>query len=142
MSFAAKKRVIAVGLVVFALWPLLHRVLVLRYDVSPWRFFGWAMYCQPKFVPEVEMFVRRGAERVPLIEPSELQRSRRDYVRRREMWGGFLAPDNLGREALRAAGDADAVEIMVRRLAIDPATSLLAAREQTYTYPSAPPGSG
>ena len=142
MSVAAKKRVIAVGLIAFALWPLGHRVLVLRYDVSPWRFFGWAMYCQPKFTPEVEIYVRRGVERVPLIEPSELQRSRRDYVRRREMWGGLLAPDDLGREALRAAGDADEVEIIVRRLVIDPATSRLAAREETYTYPTAPPTSG
>ena len=146
MNVAAKRRVIAAGLVVFALWPLVHRVLVLRYDISPWRFFGWAMYCQPKFAPEVAIYVRRGAERIPLIEaagePSELQRRRRDYVRRREMWGGLLAPDNLGREALRAAGDADVVEIIVRRLVIEPATSRLTAREETYTYPAAPPSSG
>lgn len=133
---------IAVGLVVFALWPLVHRLLVLRYDISPWRFFGWAMYCQPKFAPEVEIYVRRGAERVSLSEPSELRRSLRDYVRRREMWGGLLAPDDLGREALRTAGDADEVEIVVRRLVIDPATSRLAAREERYTYPTTRPTSG
>jgi hypothetical protein len=87
------------------------------------------MYCQPKFAPEAEIYVPRGAERAPLSEaagePSELQRRRRDYVRRREMWGGLLAPDDLGREALRAAGDADEVEIAVRRLVIDPATARL-----------------
>ena len=43
------KRVITgMGLTLFTLWPLLHRVLVVQYEVNPWKLCGWAMYTSPK----------------------------------------------------------------------------------------------
>jgi hypothetical protein len=119
-------------------------VLVARYDISPWRFFGWAMYCQPKLSLEVDVYVRRNGVRLPVTETqsdlSELQRQRLDYVRRREMWGALLPPDHLARETLQAVGEAEAVEIIVRRLVLQASTAHIEARQQVYSYPRSAPG--
>ena len=42
-----KRRLVAAGLLLFALWPPLHFALVRRYDVDPWKLFGFAMYSVP-----------------------------------------------------------------------------------------------
>ena len=44
MTLAGKQRLVFAVLALLAVWPLAHRVLVWRYDIAPWRFFGWAMY--------------------------------------------------------------------------------------------------
>jgi len=37
------------ALLLVAAWPLAHRTLVVRQGVSPWKLYGWAMYCMPSF---------------------------------------------------------------------------------------------
>ena len=138
MNLAAKRRAAAIGLALFAIWPLLHRGLVAYADISPWRFFGWAMYCQPKLPVHVDVYVRRDDAVLPLdnaaIVPPELRLRRLSYTRRREIWGALLPPDDLALGVLEAVPDAGGVEIVVRRLVLDPATAHIAAREQRYRY--------
>lgn len=45
MRFEKKQRIVFAVLVVLAIWPLVHRGFVDRYDLNPWKFFGWSMYC-------------------------------------------------------------------------------------------------
>lgn len=139
MSVGAKRRAVAVGLVLFGLWPLVHRVLVMRYDISPWRFFGWAMYCQPKLPLEVDIYLHRDGARLLLDEAvsprPELRQQRLAYARRREMWGALLPPAELAHQTLEAIADAEAAEIVVRRLLLRAPTAHIEVREQTYIYP-------
>lgn len=127
-----------VGLALFAVWPLVHRGLVATLDISPWRFFGWAMYCQPKLPLGIDIYVLRGDTSVELDKassvPPELRRQRHSYARRREIWGALLPPNELARGVLEAVADAEGVEIVVRRLVLDPSTSHIASRHHTYRY--------
>jgi hypothetical protein len=139
LSLATKRRVLAIALVLLALWPLAHRVLVVRYDISPWRFFGWAMYCQPKLPLDVAIYVRRDGVLVPIgtvARDAVLEGQIRAFARRREMWGALLPPDDLARRALEVVTDAASVEIRVRRLLLNPETALIESSEQVYRYPS------
>lgn len=131
-----KRRVVIVALVAFAVWPLVHRVLVLRYDLSPWRFFGWAMYCQPKIPLVVDAWVRVDGTRVPLEqalgESAELSRRRFEFIERRETWGALAQPDELGTRILEAVPHAESAEIVVRRLGLNPSTARISARRHEY----------
>jgi hypothetical protein len=142
LNIAAKRRAAAIGLGLFALWPLLHHGLFIYADISPWRFFGWAMYCQPKLPLQVDVRVRRGDTVSPLgdsaIVSPQLRRQQLSYMRRREIWGSLLPPDDLASEALAAVPDATGVEIVVRRLVLDPSTAHITAREQRYQYQREP----
>jgi hypothetical protein len=130
---------VAVALMAFAMWPLIHRVLVARYDLSPWRFFGWAMYCQPKIPPVVDAYVDVDGVRLPLQqvlkEPREVSRARLQFIQRRETWGTLVRPDELSRRILEAVPKANMTEIVVRHLELDPSTAHLRAREYGYRYP-------
>ena len=47
MTLQAKKRIVIALLLVLAIWPLVHRLLVQTSGLSPWKGAGWAMYCVP-----------------------------------------------------------------------------------------------
>lgn len=136
MSTDAKRRVVAAALLALALWPLCHRLLVLRYDLSPWRFFGWAMYCQPKISPEVDAWIHLDGGRVALEEmiadSQEIARARFDLRRQREVWGTWVTPDSLARRIFEAVPRAERVDIVVRHLGLDPSTARIGAREYEY----------
>jgi hypothetical protein len=50
LSAQAKARLCGALLALVALWPLLHRPLVVIADVDPWKLFGFAIYCTPHHV--------------------------------------------------------------------------------------------
>ncbi|HSQ00629.1 MAG TPA: hypothetical protein VL049_25680, partial [Candidatus Dormibacteraeota bacterium] len=79
---AAKQRLVVSVLAVLALWPLAHRALVWRYDLDPWRFFGWAMYCTPRLPVDVSLFAVEDGARVP-VELASLTRAQRGAVQGR-----------------------------------------------------------
>jgi len=56
MEYRTKQRVVKVGLVILAIWPLIHIGVVHSTGLSPWRGFGWAMYTVP--VLKVDVGVR------------------------------------------------------------------------------------
>ena len=53
MTRRNKARVALTVLLLVAVWPLAHRALVARYGVSPWKLYGFAMYCMPSFESEL-----------------------------------------------------------------------------------------
>lgn len=138
MSSARKRQIVAAVLALLAVWPLVHRLLVARYDISPWRFFGWAMYCQPAVRLIVDTRVHLDGRELELADAladsSELMRQRFEFAERRQIWGELLPPDDLARRILDAVPRAQAVEVVVRRLVLDPSTADLRARTSRYSY--------
>ena len=119
---------IAVGLLlVLAVWPGLHHVLVRSVEIDPWGFFGWSMYA----VPNLRMNVRVGRVDVDSGSGSgsEMQAGSVDwnaisprayhairvYAERRERWGRLLPPDALAEEIFAGQQDLPGIVIRVRR---------------------------
>ncbi len=143
MTLATKRRLVAGGLIVLALWPLAHRVLVARFELDPWRFFGWAMYCTPKLPVRVHLFAVTDGQR-ERIEIRTLKRRVRRAVyalpRRRAVFGRLASPAPVGRLLLAARPRAEAVEIEIERWTLDPATASIVDRRTVYRYaPTAAP---
>ena len=109
-STTAKRRIVLALLVVLALWPPVQHALVQRYGLNPWKFFGFAMYAQPRIIPIVDVYVfDEGGRRRPLLRPDE-QRAVETFQLRREVWGELEAPDELARVLRRrVAAKADIV---------------------------------
>ena len=47
LGMPRKRRIVAIALLCFALWPLAQHGLVRAFGVDPWKLFGWAMYSAP-----------------------------------------------------------------------------------------------
>ncbi|MBX3024183.1 hypothetical protein KF840_04655 [bacterium] len=135
MTLAAKQRLVVAVLAVLAAWPLAHRALVARYDLDPWRFFGWAMYCTPKLPAEVRLFAIERGERVevPVASLSPPQRRAVDALRdRRAVWGTLASPARAAAALLDARPDAAAVEVVVEKWYLDPATASIATHVEPF----------
>lgn len=142
MTLAGKQRLVVTVLAVLAVWPLAHRALVWRYDLDPWRFFGWAMYCTPKLPAEVTLFAITGGARtaVPLSSLSREQRRAVHALRkRRAVWGTLASPARAGDALLAARPDAEAVEVVVEKWYLDPATASIATHVEPYRFSRASP---
>jgi len=113
-----RRKVALVGLllIAFAVWPLLHHVVAKRYFVSPWRLFGWAMYCVPVYHPKVQVFVTQQDQRLeipfPTSQPDDVRALSR-FVRYRAELGTLVKPDNLGHIVFREYPHLDEVTIHV-----------------------------
>jgi hypothetical protein len=136
LSAQAKARLCGALLALVALWPLLHRPLVVIADVDPWKLFGFAMYCTPHHV-SVDLIDRsrapareiRGDELPPALR-TDLQR----FSARRETLGRLASPDPLGRDVLAALPGVErlTIAITVTRLAF--AGSELASHTRLHGY--------
>ena len=141
MTFTAKQRLVVAALAVLAAWPLAHRALVVRYDLDPWRFFGWAMYCTPKLPVDIHLFTVENGVRVP-VEPHSLTPAQRRSVYalqfRRSIWGSLASPERVGSAILAAKPEADIVEVVVSKWYLDPATAHIATREEHHRFKRVP----
>lgn len=137
MTLAAKQRLVVAVLAVLAAWPLAHRLLVSHYDLDPWRFFGWAMYCTPKLPAEVHLFAYENGERVS-VPLSTLSRPQRRAIyglrRRRALWGTLASPDRAGAVLLAARPQAEAVEVVVEKWYLDPNTASIATHVEPHRF--------
>lgn len=135
MSLRSKQRIVVAALLVLAIWPLVHRGLVVRYGISPWRLFGWAMYCTPKLPVRVGVYAVRGDGRTALSAADDraLRKASRRFSKRRGLWGTLVEPDALAAVAFAARPDTDAIEIEVDHLFLDPRSAAIASQRFTYT---------
>lgn len=136
MSLRSKRLVLAAALLALALWPLAHRALVVHYRLTPWRFFGWAMYCAPRLPVVVSIQVDTGGGPVAVTgaDNRRLRHALRRFTRRRGVWGRLARPDALAALALAAHPDGAAAAVTVERRFLDPTTARIAGERQTYTY--------
>lgn len=129
-----RKRGIATGvLIALAIWPCAHRLLVARLDLNPWRFFGWAMYCQPNLRPIVRIAAEPGGESA--IVPNGTTAEALDrFLRERHVWGRLRQPDRLAEIVLLEHPDFSAVEIVVERRRLEAGTGRLGTVRDVYRY--------
>ena len=135
MSTAAKRRIVLIALlVVFALWPLVQHALVQSYGLNPWKFFGFAMYTQPRIIPIVDVYVLdKGGRHRPLLRPDEL-RAVEAFQLRREVWGELAAPDELARVLRGRVGGAADIEIVVTSPKLDATSARITSDRTSYFF--------
>lgn len=137
MTLAAKQRLVVGVLAALAVWPLVHRALVWRYDLDPWRFFGWAMYCTPKLPAEVKLFAIEDGARAP-VPLSALDRRQRRAIyslrQRRGLWGRLASAERAGAVLLAARPQADAVEVVVEKWYLDRETASIATHVEPHRF--------
>ena len=117
-----KRRVVGVFLIAFALWPLIHRDLVRRYDVDPWKLFGFAMYSVPGPMKTVRVFPMSQAGRGQMLDferyaPAE-QRSVDRFRQRRRALGRLASMEPLGQRMLELHPDWEGATVAVVTLAL------------------------
>jgi hypothetical protein len=142
MTVRTKQRFTFVALLALAIWPLVHRGLVARYDITPWKFMGFAMYCMPTLEPRVEVLAHFGERRAPVDSSEAHMRDLRREIARftifRQVWGTLLTPERVGEAAQSLLTRADSFEVVVTEGYLDRESWRLAARETVYEYHSPP----
>ena len=120
-----------------ALWPLAHRALVARYELSPWKLSSFAMYASPHPPILVGLLVPSEGRLVPLDETAlpTLARIQLDRFRvERHVLGRLRQPDDLARTVLAARPELPTLLIVVQRTWIDPATAHVDSASEQYGY--------
>lgn len=139
MSLAAKTRVACAMLSMLAAWPLCHRALVERYDLDPWRYFGFAMYCYPKTDVAVGFYeIRAGKRRnIPAsaLPPAVDRELRRFRMQRRAR--GSAHPDRIDARMREAFPQLGELLIVVVTKGYDRDTARFAERFDDYLYRAA-----
>ena len=140
MSYALKRKIVLVGLVVVAVWPAAHYGLVRTLDLNPWHWFGWSMYTAPP--RSLKVYPYSLHDRTSLspdrLSPSSARRLKRvydDFGRRRLEFGKRLPPTEFARALFRAFPGEDGIEINIQRLGLDPSSAMFVEiRRQRYEY--------
>lgn len=144
MSTATKTRILAALVVLFMIWPLAHRAAVARYDLSPWKFMGWSMYCRPENRIQVRLFETVNGTDRPLNErflsPGE-RRAIQAFRRNRMYYGTLARPSALARLVRRTRPRLSDLSVVVRNVKLDPGTNTFQPTDYRYDYP-APTGRG
>lgn len=137
MSTRTKARLAGTLLALVAVWPLAHRQLVTRYDVNPWKLYGFAMYCTPHLVA-VDLIdrTRPPARRIPPEElPAALRERYERYVARRSTLGWFVPPQDLARDVLAALPEVGDLGVAVTVSRLPFAGTELESRTRFYRFP-------
>ncbi len=133
-SGTLRRRAMLSILVAAAIWPLVHHMLVLRYDVDPWELFGWSMYAVPAARVAVAIDLERGDEVEPLRPLGDLFARVRAFARRRSALGTLASSESLARELLADDAQLDAVVVTTRSLELDPQTTVWRLHERSERY--------
>lgn len=109
-----KTAAVAVLLVAFTLWPIVHHAVAKSYFVNPWRLFGWAMYCVPIYQPKLRFFTTRDDQRLEIAYPRVSRDNALSYDRflaHRAQLGMLVEPDALGETFFRQYPQLDRVTV-------------------------------
>ncbi len=116
LSAKRKARIVGSVLLLIALWPIAHRQLVARFDINPWKLYGFAMYCTPHHVV-VDIVDRSGSEPrrlEPEAFPPRLRHAHERFSARRSTLGVLHEPDELARAVLETLPEVRAFSVAVR----------------------------
>lgn len=131
-----KRRVVATGVVLFALWPAVHRGLVAAFDANPWKLAGWAMYVSPHFPSEVSLSRLRGGDERVVQNLQDWERTLvEEFVERRYTLGRLASPEPIARELLARFPEADAIAVDVTTRSFDLSSAMILERSERYVYP-------
>jgi hypothetical protein len=125
-----------------ALWPLVHRGLVARFGIDPWKLSGFAMYATPSLPVLVVPVVPGRGRDTPLDEASLPAWVRSDLDRfrvERLALGSLREPTAEGRALLAARPDLASVAILVQRSTLEPGSARIATSVERFVYDRAAP---
>lgn len=115
-----KERAALAALVVLALWPAVHHALYRIARIDPWKLCGFAMYSRPHAAHQLALWgLGDGTARELTVDTPALAAVVERVGRRRGALGALQPVDPIGRAALEAHPELDAVRIIVRRIAFD-----------------------
>ena len=133
-----KKRISAGIIVLIILWAIVHVGVVERFEMDPWRFFGFSMYAVPENYQWVHVYkIEDGEEKLIITAgmPAEMRIEYRRFRRDRAVLGELVAPHALAEKALEELPDIDGVKIYCVRDSVSAKTSLLEVNTAVvYTY--------
>ena len=129
-----KRRVIIIGLVVFTLWPLAHRALVARFEINPWKLFGWAMYCVPNPKTSIQVYELKGDRMRRLAPEGADDVDMGTYNFRRGILGRLASPKDLVHRTFQRHPDFEGLSVVVDRYHVDWQTALLKWDREITTY--------
>lgn len=136
MSARTKARILSTLVVLLAFWPVVHRQLVTRLDVDPWKLYGFAMYCTPHHV--AIHVVDRGGESLRRIAPEsfppELRRRYDYFSARRATLGHLVPPDDLAAGVFLAFPELRSITVAVRIFSIQPFATGITHRTRLYPF--------
>jgi len=135
MTGSLRRNLMASIVVFVLLWPIAHAVLVARFRIDPWEFFGWSMYALPAARVQVRVDVERGGEVQPLRAMGEARRRIQRFARRRTAMGRLAPTESLAREIMGEDPTIDAVVIVAREIVLDRDSSRLVARNERNRHP-------
>jgi len=141
MDIAKKQRLLVLALACFALWPAVHHVATVSFDMNPWKLFGWSMYCVPRRWVDVAIVMRDTSGEHPLEYhqgQADLAAVVDDYANRRWVYGWPYTPDRVAKRLFAKYPDASQFTIHVHQLSFDRATSRY--RRETFEYVYSPEG--
>lgn len=134
-----KRRIVAVGLVVLGLWPLVQYGLTQRYGVDPWKLFGFAMYSVPGPMKTVRLVQIDSDGSYRMLDyrryPAGLGPAVDAFRERRRALGALAGSEALAESVLEAFPKWEGAVVVVLSLELDRNTALMQPRithEQTH----------
>lgn len=98
-----KKLVALLALALLTAWPIAHHILVERYELSPWKFFGWSMYTKRDAM--VRITVINTPKTLSAGEQSHLQEALGRFVYFKKVLGKLQSPEAAAAKAFRSLGE-------------------------------------
>ncbi len=137
MTLEFKKRLVAILIVAYLLWGGVHRWLVHRFEINPWKFGGMAMYATP--APKISIAFYREGENgalapLPIASRPEDQPMFLRYFENRRHAGMLLPPDALATRIFMERRDVDTCNIVITRRSLDPETATIVSSRRGYPY--------
>jgi hypothetical protein len=136
-----KKYLILLVLLAYVIWPMVHAAGVYLYDMNPWKFFGFAMYCVPPPGLTVLLTDVSTAKRVTLAPPEVFERDsdrRNRFLAQRLHTGSLLAPDVLADQVFAEYPGVMNLEIVMVHRVFDLNERKMVTRRYGYRYARAP----
>lgn len=134
----SKRRIVSVGLVLFAAWPLVQHALTVHHGVDPWRLFGWAMYCVPGPMKTVRIVEVARDGRFQVLPRSDygadVQRAVDAFRLRRQGLGTLASGDALAALVLERHPDWQGVALPVLTVYLDRKTARTRLRVDQATW--------
>lgn len=131
MKTATKERIVGVVLIALLLWPFVHQHLTQAYLVSPWKLYGWAMYCVPSLL-SVDLLDHEGARRDLAEFDENIQMLFRRFRRHHHALGLLVGPRKVAEAVARARPDYSVFVIRVDRYGFDDESFLNVAHRVHY----------
>ena len=138
MSGPLRRRLMATIVALTLFWPLGHLVLVERFRLDPWEFFGWSMYA----LPGGQMQIAVEAERMGISKPLRAMGASRQAIlllaRRRSALGTLASVESTAREILAEDPAIDALVFVFREIRLDPESARLVSRDDRVRFEREP----